>query len=95
MESQIKVRDFSRASVSIAPAEFAGWSEARNEMMVEAKRPLKAQLAAELREAPEGDAQKIRDAFAKKETMIENEIDNRPLEVAMELEVQYNFLSGK
>ena len=35
--SQIKVRDFSRATVSISPAEYASWSEARNEILVEAK----------------------------------------------------------
>lgn len=37
VDSQIKVRDFSRAQVSIQPAEFGSWSEARNELMVEAK----------------------------------------------------------
>ena len=37
VESQIKVRDFSRAQVSIQPAEFGNWSEARAELMVEAK----------------------------------------------------------
>ena len=35
--TQIKVRDFSRAQVNIQPAEFGSWSEARNELMVEAK----------------------------------------------------------
>ena len=95
VESQIKVRDFSHAQVSIHPAEFAGWSEARSQMMLEAKRPLKAQLASDLRDASEDDHAGIRANYAKKESMIETEIDNRPLEVAMELEVQYNFLSKK
>ena len=45
---QIKVRDLSRATVSITPAEFSTWSDARAELMKEAKRPLKAQLDAEL-----------------------------------------------
>lgn len=44
VESQIKVRDFSRASVSISPAEFGSWSDARAELLTEAKRPLKAQV---------------------------------------------------
>ena len=38
---QIKVRDLSRASVSVAPAEFGSWQEARNELILEAKKPLK------------------------------------------------------
>lgn len=38
VESQIKVRDLSRATVSITPAEFASWSDARAELLTEAKR---------------------------------------------------------
>jgi len=37
VESQIKVRDFSRAQVTIAPSEYASWSEARSDLHVEAK----------------------------------------------------------
>ena len=33
-----KVRDFSRASVSIAPADYATWNDARAELLSEAKR---------------------------------------------------------
>lgn len=36
--SQIKVRDISKAQVNILPAEYATWSEARAELMKEAKR---------------------------------------------------------
>lgn len=38
VESQIKVRDFSKAQVSVSPAEYSSWSEARSELMTEAKR---------------------------------------------------------
>ena len=94
VESQIKVRDLSRAMVSIQPAEFASWSDARSELMVEAKRPLKAQLTAEVAAAAnDGAADQIRVAFDKKEKALENEIDHRPLEMHLEMEVQYNFLS--
>jgi len=48
VESQIKVRDFSSAKVSIAPAEYTSWSNARTELMAEAKASLKARLEAEL-----------------------------------------------
>merc|ERR1711959_499630 len=40
VQSQIKVRDFSKATVSLCPAEYSSWSECRTEMMLEAKRPL-------------------------------------------------------
>ena len=94
MESQIKVRDFSRAQVSIQPAEFGNWSEARAELMVEAKRPLKAQLQAELAASPNEDqSSEIKQAFAAREKALEHEIDHKPMDVHIELGVSYNFLS--
>jgi hypothetical protein len=94
VESQIKVRDLSQAEVSIQPSEYGSWSEARSELMVEAKRPLKAQLTAEVSAAcSESAADAIRASFERKERALENEIDHRPLEMHMEMEVAYNFLS--
>ena len=80
--------------MSIQPAEFGNWSEARSELMVEAKRPLKAQLQAELAAAPnEEQAADIRQAFAAREKALEHEIDHKPMDVHMEIAVSYNFLS--
>ena len=94
VESQIKVRDFSRAEVSITPAEFGSWDEARSELLKEAKRPLKAQLDAELATAADDAAVKeCRDAFAQREAAIEHDIDHEPLEMHLQLGVAYNFLS--
>lgn len=91
---QIKVRDFSRAEVSITPAEFGSWDEARSELLKEAKRPLKAQLDAELATAADDAAVKeCRDAFAQREAAIEHDIDHEPLEMHLQLGVAYNFLS--
>ena len=42
------MRDLSRATVTAAPAQFSSWNEARSELMIEKKKPLKAQLAGEL-----------------------------------------------
>jgi hypothetical protein len=94
VESQIKVRDLSRAQVSIQPAEFATWSDARAELMTEAKRPLKAQLNQELSMVvSEAEVKQIRDVFATREKAIEHEIDHKQLEMHMSLGVAYNFLS--
>jgi len=94
VESQIKVRDLSRASVSITPAEFASWSDARAELLTEAKRPLKAQLEAEMASAANDDEQRqIRAAFEQRENAIEHEIDHKPLEMHLSLGVSYNFLT--
>ena len=35
VESQIKVRDLSHTSVSIAPADYASWHDVRTELMAE------------------------------------------------------------
>jgi hypothetical protein len=94
VESQIKVRDFSRATVSIIPAEFASWADARAELITEAKRPLKAQLEAEMAAAPnDAESRKVRHAFDQRERAIEHEIDHKPLEMHLSLGVSYNFLT--
>lgn len=94
VESQIKVRDFSRANVKISPAEFGSWADARAELLMEAKRPLKAQLEVEMAGAAnESEAKQIRDAFEQRERTFENELDHKPMDVHLSLSVAYNFLS--
>lgn len=62
--------------------------------MVEAKRPLKAQMQAEVAAAgSEGEAQSIRALFENREKALEHEIDHKPLEMHMSLAIAYNFLS--
>ncbi len=94
LRRQIKVRDFSRSTVSLQPAEYASWSEARADLVVEAKRPLKAQLQAELSTADTAEAQdEIRAAFAAREKAVEHDIDHKVLDCHLELGISYNFLS--
>ena len=94
VESQIKVRDFSRAQVTLSPADFTSWGEARAELVTEAKRPLKAQQQAELAAAASEEVEaNIRAAFAAREKAIEHEIDHKPMEANIELSISYNFLS--
>ncbi len=54
------------------------------------KRPLKAQLAAELSTASEGEADAIRAEFVAREKAMEHELDHKPCEVHMALSVAYN-----
>ena len=75
VDSQIKVRDLSKYQVAVQPAEFASWSDARAELMVEAKRPLKAQLQGELAASTsESDSSAITANAADQERAIENEV---------------------
>lgn len=70
------VRDLSKTNVSISPAEYGSWADARAELISEAKRPLKAQLESELAAAQnEDEISQIRAAFAQKESAMENELD--------------------
>ncbi|MEL0212085.1 MAG: hypothetical protein VW891_16150 [Novosphingobium sp.] len=62
--------------------------------MVEAKRPLKAQLQAELAAAADEEAaEAIRAEFASREKALEHQLDFKPCEANLELSISYNFLS--
>ena len=94
MPAPCPVRDFSRASVTLQPAEYSNWSEARSELIVEAKRPLKAQLQAELAAAKDdAAADVIRAAYVSREKALEHDMDHKPLDAHIELNISYNFLS--
>jgi len=56
------VRDLSNLAVSIAPADFGSWHDARTELMSEAKSGLKARVEAELAAAADEDELKTQDA---------------------------------
>lgn len=80
--------------VTLAPAEFASWSDARAELLMEKKKPLKAQLSAELAAAAnDEEREEITAAFNSREKALEHEIDHKPLDLHLELGVSYNFLS--
>ena len=94
VESQIKVRDFSSANVSISPAEFASWGEARTELMSEQKKQLKAQLEDELSTTCDtNDIEKLRAQYNAKERALEHAVDHTPHTFAVTLDINYNFLS--
>lgn len=94
VESQIKVRDYSHMNVTIQPAEFGSWADARSELMIEAKRPLQAQLDSQISAAVnESDIKQLRAAFRDKEREIEHDIDHKQMEFHLNLGVAYNFLS--
>lgn len=87
---QIKVRDLSRQSVSIQPAEYSSWADARAELISEAKRPLTAQLEAALDKADtEDQVAEIRANFAEKEAAIEHTLDHKPLEMHLSMSIAY------
>lgn len=94
VESQIKVRDFSKTAVSITPAEYSSWADARAVLIMEAKRPLQAQLEADLGGSlSDEETREIRAKFAAKQAKIENEIDHKPMDLHLSISMAYNFLA--
>ena len=74
-QSQIKVRDLSNTAVTISPADYSSWHDARTELMAEAKASLKARVEAELAVAADDTALAgLRDKFAQEERAIEHTI---------------------
>ena len=81
-------------NVAVMPAEYGSWQEARSDLVMEAKKPLKAQMQSEIAAAgTDAEAASIRTAFEQRERALEHEIDHRPLDLHMKLGVSYNFLS--
>lgn len=90
VESQIKVRDMSSVSVSLEPAEFSNWQEARSSLMAEAKSGLKARLEAELASmSDESQLEGLRDTFSKEERELEHKMDHEVHTFSAILDLEY------
>lgn len=75
VSTQVKVRDFGNTAVTISPADYTSWHDARTELMAEAKSGLKARVEAELAAAVDDtDMQNLRHKFAAEERSIEHDI---------------------
>ena len=93
--SQIRVRDFSATKVAISPSEHTSWSDARNELVSEAKSAMRAELETSLSAASgEGEIEKLRKDFATKEALIEHSIDSEMHTFSMQMKVTYNVRSA-
>ena len=80
--------------MTISPADYNSWHDARTELMAEAKAGLKARVEAELACTTDmDDIQKMRDGFAAEERLIEHDIDHTVHTFSTALDITYNFLS--
>lgn len=69
------MRDLSAMRIEVAPAEFGSWSDARAQLIVDEKRPLKALLQSELSSAAtDAAADEIRATFATREAALEHQV---------------------
>ena len=93
VESQIKVRDFSNAKLTIQPSDATSWSDVRSELLAERKAALRGELESELAAMSEDDdLEGLRASFAKRERQIEHEIDSTVHTFSASFELKYNFL---
>ena len=94
VESQIKVRDFTSAKLSIEPADAASWSDVRTQLITEAKDRLRSELELELAGATgEAALEEIRTSFARRERLIEHTVDTTPHTFTATIDADYNFLA--
>lgn len=94
VESQIRVHDLSKMSVSVAPADHSSWSAAADMLTKEAVAPIKAEQRRAIKRA-DGDPEAIARINAEFAERIEAEqamVANVPLEFHMALKTKYNFL---
>lgn len=91
MHFTLQVRDLSSAKVTISPSETTSWADARNELVSEAKAAMRAELETALSAAAgEADIEVLRKDFAKREALIEHEIDSRVHTFSMSMNLTYN-----
>lgn len=95
VESQIKVRDFSSAQVTLMPAEHSSWAEAKSALVMEAKRAPKARFQAELAAAADADKERVQMEFGKLEREIENKVEHEIRDFHAEISISYNFLDNQ
>jgi hypothetical protein len=92
--SQIKVRDFSNAKLTISPADSTSWADVRTELIAEKKAALRAELECHLAaNTDESDIQAIRRKFSAKERAIEAAVDSEVHTFSATIDVEYNFLA--
>lgn len=94
--SQIKVRDFSAAKLSIEPSDAASWADVRTQLITEAKDALRSELELELASATgESTVETVRADFARRERLVEHGIDSKQHTFSATFDLQYNFLASK
>ena len=97
VESQVRVRDFSKFSVSISPSDHASWQSAMETLTAEATKPLKADRQRALASLGTSDVEgraKVNARFDDLEHVATNKVQSTPLEFHIEAQVKYNFMSA-
>lgn len=93
--SQIRVRDFSRANIHVAPAEHGSWGAVRELLVQEKMAPHDRELKMNIQNA-NGNKSLINECKANHAVLrqeVESAVDHTKHEVTFEIQTNYNFLS--
>lgn len=92
--SQIKVRDFSAAKLTIEPADSNSWSDVRTELIAERKNALRTELECHLSANQDpAEIETLRRKFSARERAVEAAVDSEVHTFSCTLDVAYNFLA--
>lgn len=95
VESQVRVADFSRFNVEIAPSEHSSWQSAMESLTQERLRPIKAERAQALANLkPDQTEEQIHAFFDAKELKETHAVQQNPVSFNIECEVTYNFMAA-
>jgi hypothetical protein len=90
VSSQIKVRDLSSVSVSLEPAEYSSWHEARTALVAEAKSGMKARLEAELSSLTDDSRlDELREKYSNEERGMEHDMDHKVHTFSAIMDLEY------
>tara|TARA_B110000046_G_scaffold185414_1_gene226934 strand:+ start:3235 stop:4260 length:1026 start_codon:yes stop_codon:yes gene_type:complete len=91
--AQVRVRDYSRASISLIPSEYTSWEHAMESITADALKPLKEAKQRELACAATEDAKLgVTSKFDGLEQEAMTRVNTMPLEFHISLSHEYNFM---
>lgn len=91
--AQVRVRDYTRAQISLVPSEFATWQNAMESLTADALKPLKEARRRELAAAGDDAKQTVAAKFDDLEHDAVAAVHHKPLEFHVSLEHMYNFMN--
>lgn len=90
--NQIKVTDLGTMKVQIEPADYSSWTQAMDSTTVGQGHALHEERKRAISAADEANKETISKHFKERLNKMEAEVQKKPLELNLQLEVAYNFL---
>ena len=92
--SQVRVRDFNAAQISIHPSNHTSWETVRRELVDDKMKPLEKQFDIDSMACPSEKIDKLKSKLQADRVEIEARVDHTPYQIDAELDFSYNFLDS-